>query len=74
MKNVTLSADDSLIEAARQRASAEGTTLNSQFRRWLADYVGRERQADVAMAAIHELRETIATGGRTFTRDEMNER
>ena len=74
MKNVTLSADDSLIEAARRRANAEGTTLNAQFRRWLADYVGRKRQADAAMVAIRELRETIATDGRKFTRDEMNER
>ena len=74
MKNVTFSADDSLIEAARHRASAEGTTLNAQFRRWLADYVGRKRQADVAMATIKELQATISTGGRTFTRDEMNER
>ncbi len=74
MKNITLSADESLIEAARRRAAAEGTSLNALFRWWLADYVGRERQADAAMAAIHELREDIATGGRRFTRDEMNER
>ena len=33
MKNITLSADESLIEAARQRAVAERTTLNAQFRR-----------------------------------------
>ena len=74
MKNITLSADDSLIEAARQRATAEGTTLNAQFRRWLADYVGRKRQADAAMAIIRELRDTIDTSGPKPTRDEMNER
>ena len=74
MKNITLSADESLIEAARRRAAAEGTSLDALFRRWLAEYVGRERQADAAVAAIHELREDIATCGRTFTRDEMNER
>lgn len=39
MKNITLSADDKLIEAARERARAEQTTLNEQFRRWLANYV-----------------------------------
>ena len=74
MKVLTLSADESLIKAARRRAAAEGTTLDELFRRWLAEYVGRERQADAALAAIHDLREDIATGGRTFTRDEMNER
>ena len=41
MKNITLSADENLIEAARQRALSERTTLNEQFRRWLADYVIR---------------------------------
>ena len=74
MKYITLRADKDLIEAARRRAAVEGTSLNALFRQWLADYVGRERQADAALAAIHELREDIATGGLTFTRDEMNER
>ena len=74
MKNITLSADERLIEAARQRAAAERTTLNAQFRRWLEDYVGRRRRADAAVAAIDSLRAGISTGGRRFTRDEMNER
>ena len=38
MKNITLSADADLIEAARQRAAAERTTLNARFRQWLEDY------------------------------------
>lgn len=38
MKNITLSAEAHLIEAARARAQAENTTLNEQFRCWLADY------------------------------------
>ena len=74
MKNITLSADESLIEAACRRAVEEGTTLNAQFRRWLSDYVGRGRQADTALETIQALRGEIATGGRKFTRDEMNER
>jgi len=74
MKNITLSADDKLIAAARERARAEHTTLNEQFRRWLADYVRQERQADASMALIEELRGQVRTGGRKFTRDEMNER
>ncbi|MEE9426389.1 MAG: hypothetical protein V3V18_15635 [Methylococcales bacterium] len=39
MKNVTLSADENLIEAARQRAASEQTTLNAKFCEWLEDYV-----------------------------------
>ena len=53
MKNITLSADEDLIEAARRRALAERITLNAQYRLWLQSYVG--------LAAIHKLR------GQTFT-------
>ena len=74
MKNITLSADEALIESARQRAAKENTMLNEQFQRWLADYVGRQRQAERAMAAIDAVAEVIDTGGRKFTREEMNER
>ncbi len=74
MKNVTLSADERLIEAACQRAAAEQTTLNAQFRLWLANYVGSQQQAEAAVATIGALRSSLATGGRKFTRDEMNER
>ncbi len=74
MKNITLSAEENLIEAARRRAVAERTTLNAKFRLWLADYVGRERQAERAMEVIRELQGELRTGGRKFTRDEMNER
>ena len=74
MKNITLSADENLIEAARQRAMAEHTTLNEQFRIWLGHYVGHEQQAAEAMKVIRELQGSIFTGGRRFTRDEMNER
>ncbi len=74
MKNITLSADEKLIEAARKRARAEHTTLNEQFRRWLADYGQRKQRADEAMAVVERLRDYVRTGGRKFTRDEMNER
>ena len=74
VKNITLSADERLIEAARDRARAEHTTLNEQFRRWLEDYAGRQQRADRAMALIREMRTHIDTGGRKFTRDEMNAR
>lgn len=74
MKNITLSADERLIEAARERARAEHTTLNEQFRLWLADYARREQQATEAMAVVRELQGKVRTGGRKFTREEMNER
>lgn len=45
MKNITLSADEHLIEAANQRAEEEHTTLNEQFQLWLKHYVQHEQQA-----------------------------
>jgi len=72
MRKITLSVDGKLIEAARARA--EQTTLNEQFRRWLADYVRQEQKTGSAMALIEELRGQVRTGGRKFTREEMNER
>jgi chromosomal replication initiation ATPase DnaA len=74
MKNITLSADEKLIEAARARAQAEHTTLNEQFRLWLADYAERKPQVDRAMALIDRISRYASSGGRKFTRDEMNER
>lgn len=73
MKNITLSADGQLIEAARARARAEHTTLNEQFRLWLETYArqrGRMQQYD---AVVEELRGRIRLGHR-LSRDEMNER
>ncbi len=73
MKNITLSADEGLIEAARQRATAEHTTLNEQFRRWLAEYARKQDQLRRFDETINELRGKLKVG-RKLTRDEMNER
>ena len=73
MKNITLSAEDRMIDAARERARAEHTTLNEQFRRWLAEYAhSRERMQryDEVMAKVRGRLKV----GRRLTRDEMNER
>ncbi len=69
-----MSADERLIEAAHAQAAHEQTTLNAKFHEWLEDYVRLPHRADEAMAFITELREVVRTGGRKFTRDEMNER
>ena len=74
MKNITLTADERLIEAARLRAKAEHSTLNVQFRAWLTAYVWPQRDATNAINVINDIRQSAKTGGRKFTRDEMNER
>ena len=73
MKNITFSANERVIEAARERARAEHTTLNDQFRDWLADYAGSQEQADRARTVIKELQGRVRVG-RKLSREEMNER
>ncbi len=73
MKNITFTADERLIEAGREQALAEGSTLNEQFRLWLEQYA-RKRQAVRAMETVARLQSKYDTGGRKFTREELNER
>jgi len=74
VKNITLSADEALIERARERAHREHTTINAEFRRWLEEYTRRQGDIDRAMATIRRIQSYASTGGRKFTREEMNER
>ena len=72
-KNITFAADEALIEEARAAAKADNTTLNEQFRLWLELYA-RKRRAQRAMETIARLRKYVDTGGKKFSREEMNER
>lgn len=81
VRDITLQADETLIASAHRCAVANHTTLNEQFQLWLQDYVQRnedciqrENQAAEAMKVMRELQGSIFTGGRKFTREEMNER
>jgi predicted transcriptional regulator len=72
VKNITLSADDHLIEQARTIARGQHTTLNAAFREWLEQYVsraGKLAEYDVLMQRL-----AYADAGRKFRRDEINER
>ena len=73
MKNITLSADEELIERARDTARARRTTLNAAFREWLAQFTAQPSQARQAKEFLKSLKH-VDSGGRRFTRDEMNER
>ena len=75
MRNITLSAADTLIDRARERARAQGVSLNDEFRKWLASYV----QGEGSQSAVTRFRAVMQTlpqvdAGRVFSRDEMNER
>ena len=73
MRNVTLSADETLIEGARRRAEAENTTLNNLFREWLARYAGEAR---LTAEEVRQAAEAVGPFrvGRRLTREERNER
>jgi len=72
MKNITLSADESLIEQARHVARSECKTLNAAFREWLQVYAARAGRGAAFDALMRRLNDVQP--GRHFTRDEMNER
>ena len=77
LKNITLSADEALIEAARKHAAERQTTLNAEFRKWLAAYAEAEAKKKERLARIDALLKkptNVSSHGRKFTRDEMNER
>jgi hypothetical protein len=77
LKNITFSADEKVIEAARARARAEETTLNEKVRLWLEDYGREEAEGESRVAAFKKVMDDlrhVSSGGRKFTREEMNER
>lgn len=71
-KNITLSADESLIKKARLKAQKEQTTLNSRFRVWLERYVSSNDTAN----DYNDLMKTLdyVISDKNFDRDELNER
>lgn len=73
MKRIILSADEYRIEAARERARLEKTTLESAFQTWLAEYANqtqRLRDFDAGVATVCGKLKV----GRRLSRDEMNAR
>ncbi len=72
LKNITLSADERLIELARKKARNHRTTINDLFRQWLAHYASDRNlpaELDNFLAAV-----SYCEAGRSFTRDELNAR
>jgi hypothetical protein len=72
MKNITLSADERLIERARAKARAQRTSLNHLFRDWLRGITEDEERCRRIDALLDRM-ESVDAGG-TFTREEMNAR
>ena len=72
LKNITFSAEERLIRRARERAAANNATLNDEFRKWLSKYVERPETSEAFSALMERL--TYVHPGRSFHREEMNER
>jgi len=72
MKNLTLSADENMIEKARLIARSQRRTLNAAFREWLEQFTASDGDLESYGALMKQLSHVRA--GRHFTRDEMNER
>jgi hypothetical protein len=71
-RNVTFSAEERLLEAARRKAARERRSLNEAFREWLRHYVERDDAAERFDRIMNRLR--YVRSGRKFTRTELNER
>jgi hypothetical protein len=72
IKNITLSAEERLIETARSQAQKERTTLNNLFRDWLERYTTLGNGSENYRQVMKKLRHVSSR--KRFTRDEMNER
>ena len=72
LKNITFSAEEDLIQRAREWAAVERTTLNEEFRRWLEKYAERPETAEAFAVLMEHF--AYVQPGRSLSRDEMNER
>ena len=66
VKNITLSADESLIERARKAAQARHTTLNAAFRQWLEEFTAQQssmQEYDALMDRLSTLKSIENTRG-----------
>lgn len=72
VKNITLSADEDLIEKARATAKAQRRTLNDAFREWLTNFTASDGEVQ-AFDALMKRMKHVDSGGH-YTRAELNER
>lgn len=76
MKNLTLSADEKLIEKARREAARRGKSLNQLIRDYLAELAGERNPATTEFDRLRELSRLARghRGGWRFDREELHER
>ncbi len=72
LRNITFSAEASLLDRAREVARRNRTTVNAEFRLWLARYT-QQAAAGNAFEGLME-RLAYAQAGGPFSREALNER
>jgi hypothetical protein len=72
MKNITLRAEEHLIERARLRAKSQHKTLNAAFREWLENFASQGGDAREFDSLMNRLKRVEP--GRQFSRDDRNKR
>ena len=73
VKNITFSAEETLIQQARTVARDHHTTLNHAFRLWLESYA-RQHDVERFHQLLDHLQGRLHSGGQHFNREEMNGR
>ncbi len=72
LTNVTFSISPLLLRKAREKAVGERKTLHVLFRDWVENYVRGRRPSSDYKALMARLKNVDS--GRTFSREEFNER
>lgn len=72
MKNITFSADEHVIQLAREEARNRKTTLNALFREWMEDLARRDERRNNIETILKNM--SRYDSGGPYSRDELNER
>jgi hypothetical protein len=69
--NITLSADEKIIERARKAALGMGKSLNQAVRDYLEQLAAGEEGLDAELEALRSLAGRGNSGGKRISRDEL---
>ncbi|MBM3705161.1 MAG: antitoxin [Actinobacteria bacterium] len=72
LKNITFTADEKVIETARRKALNNKTTLNILFNKWINSLIKNRYLSSELDLFISKV--SYASSGRSFSREELNER
>lgn len=72
LKNITLSAEEALLQKARAKAAAEHKSLNAVFRNWIAQYARQGAKLHSYRVLMQRLSHVRA--GARFSREDRNAR